>query len=320
MSLTSASTASAGLTAAAAPSGMVVTVTGTNLSASVDVLGHFELSGVPTGSVELQFRHASFTATVQLSNVGDEELVTIQVTVTQGSATVVDEVRTTGKVSLCHSTGNGSYQMIEVSASAEPAHRAHGDGKVGDQVPADPTKAFDANCRPVAASVNLTKSTNGQDANDAPGPTIAVGAAVAWTYVVQNTGQVDLTSVAVSDDRGVSVTCPATTLAAGQSMTCTGSGVATAGQYRNVGTVTASAGTLVVRDTDASHYYGQLPDTTDEQGPKVQLCHRTGNGSYHLIEVSVSAEAAHLAHGDAKVGEAVPGSAGRVFTASCGVQ
>ena len=319
MSLTAASTGSAGLTAAAAPSGMVVTVAGTNLSASVDVLGHFELSGVPSGSVELQFKHGSFTATVQLSNVGDEELVTIQVTVTQGSATVLDEVRTTGRVSLCHSTGNGSYQMIEVSASAEPAHRAHGDGKVGDQVPADPTKAFDANCRPVAASVNLTKSTNGQDANDAPGPTIAVGAAVTWTYVVQNTGEMDLTNVAVSDDRGVSVTCPAATLAAGQSMTCTGSGVATAGQYRNVGTVTASAGTLVVRDTDASHYYGQAPDT-DEQGPKVQLCHRTGNGSYHLIEVSVGAEAAHRAHGDAKVGEAVPGSAGRIFTASCGLQ
>ena len=55
-------------------------------------------------------------------------------------------------------------------------------------------------------------------------------------------------------------------------------------------------------------------------GQKVQLCHRTGNGQYHAISVSVSAERAHRAHGDGMVGEAVPGSSGRVFTASCGVQ
>jgi len=58
----------------------------------------------------------------------------------------------------------------------------------------------------------------------------------------------------------------------------------------------------------------------DRGGQKVQLCHRTGNGQYHAISVSDSAERAHRAHGDGMVGEAVPGSAGRVFTASCGVQ
>jgi hypothetical protein len=42
-----------------------------------------------------------------------------------------------------------------------------------------------------------------------------------------------------------------------------------------------------------------------------QLCHRTGNGSYHMIEVSVSAEPAHRGHGDGMVGEEVPGSPGR---------
>jgi probable HAF family extracellular repeat protein len=58
----------------------------------------------------------------------------------------------------------------------------------------------------------------------------------------------------------------------------------------------------------------------DDSGPKVQLCHYTGNGSYHLIDVSLDAEAAHRAHGDGKIGEAVPGSPGKVFTASCTVQ
>jgi hypothetical protein len=52
----------------------------------------------------------------------------------------------------------------------------------------------------------------------------------------------------------------------------------------------------------------------------VQLCHRTGAGFYVLIEVSVNAEPAHRAHGDGKIGEAVPGNAGKRFGAGCQVQ
>jgi hypothetical protein len=221
-------------------------------------------------------------------------------------------------VSLCHSTGNGSYHLIDVSLSAEPAHRAHGDAKIGERVPADPAKAFDADCRPVGASVDIEKSTNGEDADQAPGPTIPIGSPVTWRYVVTNTGTVPLTDILVVDDRGVTVSCPGTTLAVGQSMTCTGTGVAAAGQYRNVGTVTAQSIAGPVTASDASHYLGQT--LTEEQGPKVQLCHRTGNGSYHLIEVSINAEPAHRAHGDAKIGEAVPGSPGKVFDAGCNVR
>lgn len=315
----STASASARVTAAAAPSGMTVTVVGTNLTTAVDILGQFELAGVPSGNMQLQFKQGSVSATIQLSNVGEQELVQIQVNVSGTSATIVNEVRSTGKVSLCHSTGNGSYHLIDVSVSAESAHRAHGDGAVGDRVPADPTKAFDANCQVVAvgADVRIKKSTNGQDADEAPGSTIAVGSPVAWQYVVTNTGRVGLTNVVVADDRGVAVSCPGTTLAVGQSMTCTGSGVATAGQYRNVGTVRASSAAGAVTDSDASHYFGQAPG--EEGGPKVQLCHRTGNGQYHLIEVSKSAEPAHRAHGDAKIGEPVPGSAGKVFSPSCSV-
>jgi len=117
----------------------------------------------------------------------------------------------------------------------------------------------------------------------------------------------------------VTVTCPGTTLAVGQSMTCRGTGVAVVGQYRNVGTATASSTTASVTDTDPSHYFGRLPDDDDDDGPKVQLCHRTGAGFYVLISVGVSAEPAHRAHGDGKVGEAVPGSPGKVFGSACSV-
>jgi hypothetical protein len=300
----------------AAATGLTVTVVGTGLSAIVESSGFFQLRGVPSGTVQLQFRDAFVNATVELSNVGQEQFIEIQVQVTSTSAVIVTDVRSNSKVSLCHRADSGSYHMIDVSVNAESAHRAHGDGKVGDAVPGQPNKVFDPNCRAVGPSIHIEKSTNGENADDAPGPTIVVGGPVTWQYVVTNTGTIPLTNVTVVDDRNVAVTCPGLTLAIGQSMTCTGSGVATVGQYRNVGTVTANSTSGTVSDTDASHYLGQTPGT---DGPKVQLCHRTGNGSYHLIEISISAEPAHRAHGDGKVGEAVPSSPGKVFGAGCTV-
>jgi uncharacterized repeat protein (TIGR01451 family) len=311
-----------GAAAATAPTGLTVTVVGTDLSAAVESSGYFQLAGVPSGTVSLQFRGGAVNATVQLSNVGQESLIEISVQVTGASAVIVDEVRSNSKVSLCHRADSGSYHKIDVSTSAEPAHRAHGDGKVGDPVPGQPMKVFDQNCRAAGPEVQIVKSTNGQDANEAPGPTIVVGSAVTWTYVVTNPGTMPLTNVVVRDDRNVSVSCPATTVAVGQSMTCTGTGVAVAGQYRNVGTVTASSETGSVTDSDPSHYFGQAPVTTPPpatDGPRVQLCHRTGNGRYQLLEVSISAEPAHRAHGDGKIGEAVPALPGKVFGAGCSV-
>jgi hypothetical protein len=38
------------------------------------------------------------------------------------------------------------------------------------------------------------------------------------------------------------------------------------------------------------------------------------------IEVSINAEPAHRAHSDGKIGEAVPGSPGKVFAAGCTVE
>ena len=303
-----------------AAAGLTVSVVGASASAAVQSSGAFELSGVPAGSVQLRFKDATVDATAQLQNVTADERIQIQVNVSTSTATIVVEERsTTAKVALCHAEGNGSYHLIEVSVSAESAHRAHGDAKIGEPVPADSTKTFNQDCRPTGASVRIKKSTNGQDADEAPGPTIAVGAAVSWDYVVTNTGTVALTGIVVTDDRGVRVSCPAANLTAGQAMTCTGSGTATAGQYVNVGTVAADWSGGRVTSTDRSHYFGQAAPG-EQEGPKVELCHRTGNGSYQLIEVSTSAEPAHRAHGDGKIGEAVPGSPGKVFAAGCAVR
>jgi len=50
---------------------------------------------------------------------------------------------------------------------------------------------------------------------------------------------------------------------------------------------------------------------------KVQVCHKTGNGSFHLISISTNAESAHTAHGDGRPGDPVPNMAGFIFGDNC---
>jgi len=411
---------------AATPSSAVtVGVAGTGLSSPVDAAGAFQLERVPAGNVQLVFGGSAAGSTVSLPNVVDQEVIELQVALTAGAATVQSVVRgaSQGKQVMCHLADDGGYHPIDVSVSAEPAHRAHGDARPGEPVPADPSKVFDSACR-LISPVHIEKRTNDRRAEQAPGPTIPVGSPVTWTYVITNRSALTFTSLSVTDDQGVAVACPKMLPEPGASLTCTGSGTAEAGQYRNVGTVTVTANGRQYTASDTSHYFGGLAlgvtiekyvngqradqapgptipvgspvtwtyvvtnrttqtfdslSVTDDRGVtvacpktlpgpgasvtctgsgtavagqyrnvgsvvaaaggmlytasdtshyfggdagerKVQLCHRTGNGSYHLIEVSVSAEPAHRAHGDAAPGEPVPGSPSLRFTASCGVR
>ena len=82
---------------------------------------------------------------------------------------------------------------------------------------------------------------------------------------------------------------------------------------------TLSGNTVTVTDSDPSHYRGVVPEP-ELEGPKVDICHRTGAGFYVLINISVSAEPAHIAHGDGRPGQPVPGQPSRRFTSTCGVQ
>jgi hypothetical protein len=140
----------------------------------------------------------------------------------------------------------------------------------------DPSQYFG-----VAAGVEITKSTNGDATDDPPGPFINIGDPVTWTYDVTNTGNSELTDVAVSDDLLGPVSCPATTLAAGASMTCTMTGTAEADAYTNFARVTGiPPDGNEVADTDPSHYFGTDPgilvekstngvDADDGPGPLV---------------------------------------------------
>lgn len=244
--------------------GVIVRVMGTNLSVTVDDSGNFVISDVPAGNVQLQFSGDTVNGTTNVNNVTSNQFVQLQIQVNGSAVTVVSDERS-GKISICHTEGTGDYHLIDISDSAEAAHRAHGDAKVGEPVPGQPGKVFDSSCRPVGPAVDIEKSTNGEDADNAPGPQITLGSTVTWRYVVKNTGSVDLTAVAVTDDRGVTPNCNGqTTLAVGASMTCTATGIAsTLGPYRNVGTVTAhwtsGSNSGTVTDSDPSNYTGISP-------------------------------------------------------------
>jgi hypothetical protein len=76
----------------AAISGVTVTIVGTSISVSVDASGHFMLTNVPPGDVQLQFSGAA-NGSVTVSAVGSTETVDLVITVSGGTTSVASEVR-----------------------------------------------------------------------------------------------------------------------------------------------------------------------------------------------------------------------------------
>lgn len=139
-------------------------------------------------------------------------------------------------------------------------------GLAGELIP-DSFTAFTVDLAVLPApAIHIEKSTNTEDADDAPGPLIAVGDPVRWTYLVTNSGGVNLTDVTVTDDHvsPADIDCDGTggnvvagPLPPGASFTCVATGSGTAGQYANVGTATGrDPASVQVEDDDPSHYYG----------------------------------------------------------------
>ena len=289
-------------------SGLRVCVVGTNICVEVGPSGTFELSGDFVGDVELHITGPGHDVFVTVTNVQSGQTIIVSITLNGDVGSLQVESRQEGaagpKVELCHVTGNGSHQLIEVDANAQVAHEAHGDGFPGELVPTDPSLIFDDDCAILGPAIDIEKFTNGENADEAPGPSVLVGTTVMWTYEVTNTGDVTLTDVVVTDSMEAVVICPLDALGPGDSMTCTASGVAVEGQYDNTGTVTANFADAEVTDSDDSHYVGEVEEPEDEDeepgegAEKVELCHLTGNGSFRHIEVSVNALPAHMAHGD----------------------
>ena len=80
----------------------------------------------------------------------------------------------------------------------------------------------------LGAGIVVTKYTNGSDADTTPGPSIAVGDPVTWTYVIENTGNATLTDVTLTDDQltALNPLTDSVTLLAGEIITVTATGTA----------------------------------------------------------------------------------------------
>ncbi|MFL6198946.1 MAG: hypothetical protein ACJ76J_07205 [Thermoanaerobaculia bacterium] len=210
-------------------------------------------------AVRLNGKDASTSPGVDVDQAGDALNWSFQLT-------------NTGKVAL---TGiqlagiNASCPKTQLGAGESMTCTASGSAQGGEGVHSVPISATgNASCAQASANgtgyyniagtneihpgITLVKLTNGQD-----GANIPAGTPITWTYLVTNTGDVPLSNIHVTDDKGVAVTCPKTALVPSESMTCTGTGVAQACAYSNLGTVTATdtVGDPVTA-SDPSSYFG----------------------------------------------------------------
>jgi len=114
-----------------------------------------------------------------------------------------------------------------------------------------------------SASLSIEKATNGEDADQAPGPSIPVTEEVVWTFVVTNTGTVPVSEIAVSDDNWQPLSCDGQTnwhiyLDPGESITCSSESISWYAsfhyQHENTATAWGTSPLGSVSATDLSHY------------------------------------------------------------------
>lgn len=135
----------------------------------------------------------------------------------------------------------------------------------GTPLPQQPAEVSDSSWYfGASGGLEVSKLTQGQDVQGAPGVLVVPGSEVSWTYTVTNSGNVDLTDVVVSDvDAAGNVVFEDTipVLGAGASVELSASGTAIEGQYEN--TVSVSAvdpvdGDKTLQASDSSWYFGAV--------------------------------------------------------------
>jgi len=144
----------------------------------------------------------TITWSYYVENVGSASLSNIQITDDNGTpgypdddflVCIIDKL-TNNKSHTCPYTGTfqlGPYGNVASIIAYPPSGPV-----ITDQ---DPAYYFGVT---TGASITIQKYTNGLDADLPTGPEIPEGDPVTWTYQVYNTGDVDLTDLAVFDDNG----------------------------------------------------------------------------------------------------------------------
>nr|WP_314845337.1 hypothetical protein [uncultured Microbacterium sp.] len=143
-------------------------------------------------------------------------------------------------------TGNLDAGQVSCTASlqvtsATPGTFTNGPGnvtQVGLNPPGDTSVTFQAPALTVLKTAGTPTDVNGSGITDA-------GDTIPFSFLVTNTGDVDLTGVTVNDPKVGAVACPATALPVGDDMTCTATYTittadATAGAVLNTATATGT--------------------------------------------------------------------------------
>lgn len=113
----------------AVASAMTVSVVGTSISVSIDGSGHFVLTGVPGGDIQLHFKGSGVDATTTLPAVQTTESITITVTVSGSNAVIDSDTREDDG----SSDGNSQLQL-EGRIDAVPPVTAAGTFDIGGTI------------------------------------------------------------------------------------------------------------------------------------------------------------------------------------------
>ncbi len=209
-----------------------------------------------------------------VTDSGDSALTSIVVTDSKGLTVTCPKTTLDPSESMtCTASGTAlaDYNTHTGSVSANPPS--------GPAVTAsDPVTYLGSN--PSHFSISIETLLNGNEADTAPGISTKTGSTLAVNYQVTNTGIIDLVNIAVTDDQGLTVTCPYTTLGPASVMACTAQATALAGQNIHVGSVSAAllVPSAPITASDPAYYYG----LSDVVPPVVEVTGVTEGATYIL--------------------------------------
>ena len=208
---------------------------------------------------------SDFTWTYNVNNTGNVDISNINVTHEEGvpmsyvSGDDGDNILEVGETWIYERTGTAT-EGVYSNVGTVTGDYTNDNGITESLEASDSSDYFGA-----APAISIDKVTNGAD-----GQEILAGTEITWTYTVNNTGNVELSNVSVTDDQGVAVNYVSGDTDADGILDTTetwiyeGTGIATVGAYSNLGTVTSSytddLGNIAnPTDSDPSDYFGADP-------------------------------------------------------------
>ena len=225
---------------------------GAALTWSFDVIndGNVDLAAVTVGDT-VTIDNGTAAGTISCDWAGSSDALTPAGNLSVGE-TVSCTSSSTAEAGQYGNVGDVVGTPVDNAITADPVNpvplQDEGGNDLPDVVDTDPSHYFGA----AAPAIDIEKDTNGNQADLlADQDSWPVGTALTWTFVVENTGDVDLAAVAVGDavvlDNGTAagvVSCawgsssdpltPAGNLSVGETVTCTATSTAEPDQYANL--------------------------------------------------------------------------------------